>query len=290
MAIHTYDIIMPGLLILMTLRGLWKGLIHQVASLLSAFLSLWVAIQYADRLAPYVGGTAPTNQWVAMLILYVATAFLVWLISGRVTAMLHKMKLGGFDHQMGAILGLCCGVVLCMVITFFVVTLSEQGRQMVLESRSGYWAARILENVDQILPEKSQGYLAKYIEQFREELGQTSHSNQTDSVDKTAPDGSTSNEFRWPQWTQGSLNTNPVAPNTQNGVNTNNAANTSIGGNVGTGNAEDSTDENSSGMAQLFNRFRNALGQSIYEDSAPASSASSVAGNTTQSYTTPSWW
>ncbi|MDO4557498.1 MAG: CvpA family protein, partial [Planctomycetia bacterium] len=76
MSIHTYDLIMLGLLVLLTLRGLWKGLIHQMASLLSVFLSFWVATQYADRLAPYVGGTAPTNHWVAMLILYIATAFL----------------------------------------------------------------------------------------------------------------------------------------------------------------------------------------------------------------------
>lgn len=171
--IHSYDVIMLVILVWMTLVGLWKGLIHQVAAIVSIVLSLWVATKFADRLSPYLGTTEPMNHWIAMLILYAVTSLFVWLISSRISSWMDRIRLGGFDHQMGALAGLFKGVLFCLVITFFVVMLSETGRQSVLESRSGSCAVTILQKSDQWLPEKYRGYLEKYMTQFQEKLNAT---------------------------------------------------------------------------------------------------------------------
>ncbi len=175
--IHSYDIIMLVILVWMTLVGLWKGLIHQVAAIVAIVLSLWVATNFADRLSPYLGTTEPMNHWIAMLILYAVTSLFVWLISSRVSSLIDRIRLGGLDHQMGALAGFFKGVMFCLVITFFVVTLSETGRQSVLESRCGACAATILQKSDQWLPEKYRGYLEKYITQFQEKLNDSTATN-----------------------------------------------------------------------------------------------------------------
>ncbi len=58
--------------------------------------------------------------------------------------MIDRVRLKEFDHQIGALFGLAKGVLLCVVITFFVVTLSESARQKVLGTYSGRYIAVLI--------------------------------------------------------------------------------------------------------------------------------------------------
>ena len=63
--------------------------------------------------------------------------------------------------------GLAKGVLLCVIITLFVVTLaSETQRQSVFQSRSGYYIARLLDKADAVMP----GELRQVIDPFVEKL------------------------------------------------------------------------------------------------------------------------
>ena len=77
-----------------------------------------------------------------MLVLYLATA-VVDLAGFRhgVRGLIDRVRFKGFDRQLGGIFGAVKGVLWCVVITFFAVTLSESRRQAVLKSRSGYYIA-----------------------------------------------------------------------------------------------------------------------------------------------------
>jgi membrane protein required for colicin V production len=71
---------------------------------------------------------------------------------------------------LGAIFGLVKGVLYCVLITFFAVTLSEAARQIVLQSRSGDLIARGIRNANPIIPEDLRTYLGKYIDELDEKL------------------------------------------------------------------------------------------------------------------------
>jgi len=75
-----------------------------------------------------------------------------------------------FDRQMGALFGLVKGVLWCLLITFFAVTLSETTRQWVLQSRSGYYTALLIQHGTPILPEDVRNVLGKYIKRLDEGL------------------------------------------------------------------------------------------------------------------------
>lgn len=165
-----YDLIMLAVLAGAALFGLWKGLVWQVASLASFVVSYLVALHFSGELAPYISADEPWNRFAAMAILFVATAAAVWLVFGLLREALEKARLGSFDRQLGLILGAAKGVVLCVVITFFAVTLSDRGREQVLRSRSGEYIARLIDRADPLIPPELHQVLGPYLHELEQQL------------------------------------------------------------------------------------------------------------------------
>jgi len=165
-----YDVCMAALLIFSTVFGAWKGMAWQVASLASLTVSAAVAINFGDSLAPYLSEEAPWNRFLAMLVLYVVTALGIWLLFRLVADLIDRLRLREFDRQIGALFGAAKGVLFCLVITFFAVTLSEGLRQTVLHSRSGYWMAWTLERAAPVLPGDLRAVVGEYIEELDRKL------------------------------------------------------------------------------------------------------------------------
>jgi membrane protein required for colicin V production len=170
MGLQGYDILMLSVLIAATVFGLWKGMVWQLASLASVFLSVVVAIRFSDRLARHLSAEVPWNRFLAMFILYLLTSAVVWLSFRMVARLIDRVRLKDFDHQVGAIFGLAKGVVYCVVITFFAVTISEDTRQTVLRSRSGYYIAVLTRSAEPVLPKEIRDVVGKYIDELRLKL------------------------------------------------------------------------------------------------------------------------
>ena len=78
--VHPYDWLMLIILVLTTVFGAWKGMAWQVASLASLVLSFAVALRFSPLVAPMFGENAPWNRFLAMLVLYLATGAVIWLL------------------------------------------------------------------------------------------------------------------------------------------------------------------------------------------------------------------
>ena len=85
--------------------------------------------------------------------------------------MIERVKLKEFDRQMGGIIGIAKGVLWCLVITFFSVTLSEPMRKAVLHSYSGYYIAVLIHRAEPIIPPEISNVLGEYIKKLDEGLG-----------------------------------------------------------------------------------------------------------------------
>ena len=105
-----------------------------------------------------------------MLVIYLATAAVIWLVFGMVSGLIDRVRLKEFDRQLGGIFGAIKGVLWCVVITFFAVTLSESTRQAVLKSRSGYYIAVFTHRAAPMLPPEARSFLGKYIEELDRQL------------------------------------------------------------------------------------------------------------------------
>ncbi|RMG04643.1 MAG: CvpA family protein [Planctomycetota bacterium] len=165
-----YDIVMVIVLLLATMFGAWKGMAWQLASLGSLVVSGFVAVRFSPQLAPVISSQAPWNRFLAMLILFVLTSLGIWILFRYVRDVIDRVQLKEFDRQVGAMFGFVKGVAFCIVVTFFAVTLSASARNMVLQSRSGYYIAVLIEKADPVLPDEARAYIGKYLEELHERL------------------------------------------------------------------------------------------------------------------------
>jgi membrane protein required for colicin V production len=141
----------------------------QIASLASFVLSYFVALRFGDQLAPHLGEQAPWNKFCAMLILYIATSFVVWLCFRVVAGAIDRVRLKEFDRQLGAMFGLAKGGLLCMAITLFTVSLLPGYRDPILSSKSGQYIARMIEKAQPVMPPEIHKLLDPYINSFEEQ-------------------------------------------------------------------------------------------------------------------------
>ena len=171
--IQGYDLLMLVILVLAGVFGAWKGLAWQVASIASLVISCIVAVRFSAQVAPYIYGQAPWNRFLAMLILFLVTSLVVWLLFRLVAGFIDRLKLKEFDRQMGALFGVAKGVLFCLVITFFAVTLAEGSRRAVLNSHSGKFTAKLLQKATPVMPQEVRDVLGKYIDEFERKLDPT---------------------------------------------------------------------------------------------------------------------
>jgi membrane protein required for colicin V production len=173
-----YDILMLAVLLLCILFGAWKGMAWQIAALASIGLSALVAANLSGPLAPLFSDQVPWNRCIAMLVLYVVTSLGVWIVFRMVARMINRVQLKEFDRQLGGLFGGVKGVLWCIVITFFAVTLSESARQTILHTRSGYYIAVVTERGATMLPQEVRAVLGKYIEELDRKLDPTTPPSQ----------------------------------------------------------------------------------------------------------------
>jgi membrane protein required for colicin V production len=165
-----YDILMLVVLVGATVFGAWKGMAWQMASLASLVVSYLAALRFSEKLAPHFGAQPPLNRFIAMAVIYAVTGAAVWLLFRLVAGFIDRVRLKEFDRQIGALFGAAKGVLLCVAITFFAVTLSEKGRETVLQSRSGYYIAQLLARADKVMPKELHDVLDPYLDKLEEEL------------------------------------------------------------------------------------------------------------------------
>ena len=170
-----YDLFMIIILAAAIVWGAWKGFAWQVASLASVLLSYVAALSFRRPLATFLGQQVelvpPLDTGLAMLILFLGTSLVVWVGFNLVSETIEKVKLKEFDRQIGALVGLAKGVLLCTVITLLAVTIvSDQQRQQIYNSHSGYYISVLLRKVQPILPPEVQSRLQPYEENLQKNV------------------------------------------------------------------------------------------------------------------------
>ena len=169
---EAYDLLMIGILVLATAWGAWKGVAWQIASLASLVASYFLALKFSDQLATLISQPPPWNKFLAMLGIYLGTSLVIWIAFRFVKETIELVKLREFDRQVGALFGAAKGVLLCVIITFFVVTLPPpmNYKVNVLKSRSGYYIAVLLQRSETIMPAELHDVLDPYMHKLEQEL------------------------------------------------------------------------------------------------------------------------
>jgi len=169
-ALEGYDLVMLGILAGAALLGYFKGMVWQLAWIAGIVASSYVAFRFGAVLAPFFGSQAPWNRFAAMLAIYVGTSLAVWLVFRVISGAINAVHLSAFDHQLGLLLGLAKGVLLCVVVTFFSVTLAPAYRHQIVASRSGRLVAELIVRADTYLPKEIHETVDPFVKQFEKQF------------------------------------------------------------------------------------------------------------------------
>ena len=170
MAIEGYDLVMLGILAGAALLGYFKGMVWQLAWIAGIVASSYVAFRFGSVVAPFFGTQAPWNRFAAMLAIYVGTSLAVWLVFRVISGAINAVHLSAFDHQLGLLLGLAKGVLLCVVVTFFSVILAPAYRHQIVASRSGRLVAELIVRADTYLPKEIHETVDPFVKQFEKQF------------------------------------------------------------------------------------------------------------------------
>lgn len=168
---QTYDLVMIAVLLAGLIFGAWKGLAWQLASVASLVVSFFAAVRFSGTLAPYISDQEPLNRFVAMLLIYLTCGILIWFLFRMISGFIDRVKLKEFDRQVGAIVGLAKGGLLCIAITFFAISLTEDPyRESILKSRSGHYIGYVIDRAPLIMPDEIHEVIHPYLQELDEHL------------------------------------------------------------------------------------------------------------------------
>ena len=176
-----FDFIVLILIGYLTLRGALRGIVAQIMSIVSIVASWIIAVKFSPVVATMVSDEPPWNRLIAMLVLFIAAYLAIWLIRGLLDDMIKAIRLKNADRSLGALLGFGKGVLLCLIITFFLVIFSPTSRDFALDSISGKYFAAGIEKISDMIPEDIHEVLSRNIAKFHGQLEEIEEKSDPDS-------------------------------------------------------------------------------------------------------------
>lgn len=146
------DLVVLAVLLYCAVRGASRGLLSQLSWVIALLLCFKFSGTLAPAIEPMIGVDPPLKQWLAMLAVYVGLCGVSFVVAGMLSNWMAKAKIIDFDKHLGGILGFVKGVIICMTVMFFAITMSPPMRQIVSQTYSGYGAALILHNSKYLIP------------------------------------------------------------------------------------------------------------------------------------------
>jgi membrane protein required for colicin V production len=195
-----YDMVVVAVLLFATYRGARKGIVWQLAVIASIVFCFGFAGSLSLAMAPFFAVEPPLDRWLAMLVLYVVFSFGAFAVARQLRTWIEKAKFEEYDRHLGAVFGLVKGVLICLVLSFFAVTLGEKlpgVRDQVFYSFSGRTAAVLMDRLHPVLPEELHEVLEPYIHSL-DRPGLDLHAHDYDGEDPRHHDDHDHGPFREP--------------------------------------------------------------------------------------------
>ena len=135
---NVVDMVVVGLLVVNTILGAVRGFALQAFKLASIVLAIWLAHRFSNEFAEAVGGWLewPLLQRQALgWVVIGAGVYLVMLMIGHYArGLLQRLRMGGADRALGALLGGLKALVLCLVGLHVVTAIVSAGSLVIPDS------------------------------------------------------------------------------------------------------------------------------------------------------------
>ncbi|MFV0421422.1 CvpA family protein [Oleidesulfovibrio sp.] len=138
------------------IRGLFRGLMIEVAAVAGLVGGFFLANAYYTEAVPYVGRfvSAGWSEIVSYVLIFLGVMVLCTLVAVGLRKVLEATGGGLLDSIGGGVVGFAKGLIICLVI-FAVLTKFVPDMQFVQESKIAPYLARTADMVEQYIPENT---------------------------------------------------------------------------------------------------------------------------------------
>ena len=165
-----FDLIVLAILAALTLRGVWKGMISQIVSVASYFVCWLVATRFGSLVAPTIPLEPPWDQVAAMAVIFLVTFVAIRFARVALEKLIKDWHLEKLNKALGGTLGFAKGLLLCLIITFFAVMLSETSRAVVFNSKTGNHLVQLITRIGLFVPKDSYEFVHTQFAQFQSKV------------------------------------------------------------------------------------------------------------------------
>lgn len=149
---NPFDIIVLAILVLSAFWGGLRGVVAQIATIASWFLSLFITARFYPAVEMFFANNK-SKTLIAVAITFATSVVILTFIFHVFKKMVRLVGLGEFDRQMGALLGVVKGGGLCVLIAFFAVVANEKSRAIVNNSKTGPVVIMLIDRLGEALPD-----------------------------------------------------------------------------------------------------------------------------------------
>ena len=157
-----YDAAMAAVLILGMVRGAWRGITWQLASIGSLGLGYLFAYPISAQIAPMLPGPPEATRAMAMAAAYAVVSGGVFAAAWMVRGTIRRLRFEAYDRHLGMMLGGVEGVGVAILLTLLTVSIAPNTREPIFASPSGRVMGGVVSALGPILP----GEVRKSLEPF----------------------------------------------------------------------------------------------------------------------------
>jgi len=168
--VSVFDLIILAILAALTLRGIWKGMVSQIVSVVSYFVCWIVATRFGSLVAPTIPLEAPWDQVAAMAVVFLITLVGIRFARVALEKLIKDWHLEKLNKSLGGLLGFTKGLLLCLIITFFAVMLSDTSRAVVFNSKTGSHLVQLITRISLFVPKDSYEFVHTQFAQFQSKV------------------------------------------------------------------------------------------------------------------------
>lgn len=157
------DIIFVVVLGYTAIRGLFRGLILEVASLGGVVLGVYLAITYHEELGAPLSQVISNPDWVVIasyLLIFIATILLVSFIAGLARAIMKKTVAAWLDYLGGFAFGILKGGLVCAVVFWLFMSVLPDS-EIARSSRATPYIREYATWLEQFVPESVRSMIRK---------------------------------------------------------------------------------------------------------------------------------
>nr|HID58117.1 CvpA family protein [Desulfobacterales bacterium] len=154
------------------LRGIFRGIVREIASIIAVFVGLYGAYIYypllAHGLSEWIGNKSYANIISFLLIFFFIIVFIAFM--ARLIKYIFKASfLGWLDHLFGGVFGMIKGILIVSVLTITLTTFLPGQASSIKKSFLSSYVIAISEKIAALVPKEMKQKFYKNIKEFKKD-------------------------------------------------------------------------------------------------------------------------